>query len=65
MPLLHKQILIPHVTLNRPYMDLERLKEGKTNWEMSSSSSGWEMHLHEVSFDAGLVDLKDELKKGY
>ena len=61
--LLHHRIVIPHVQLTAPTIDLERVKDGRDNWTFkmpeSTGPSEWAMELNEIGFDKGHIELVD------
>lgn len=65
LPLLHRNIVIPIITLSHPSIDLERLHDGRVNWNLSfaPSSSSWKVELHEMTFSPGQIQFSDQIKK--
>ena len=66
LPLLTKQIDIPSIAVVNPSIDLERLADGRVNWQLKTRSdkkSGWVLNLDEIAFASGHVSLEDQIKK--
>ena len=62
LPLLWREISIPSVRLLQPSLDLERRKDGSTNWPVlatANTPSAWKFGLGEIELDAGKVTLTD------
>lgn len=61
LPLLRREISVPHIKLVQPTIDLERLADGRNNWtfKQDEEPSAWKLQLGDVIFDRGVVRLKD------
>lgn len=63
-PLLAHRIVIPHVQLGKPQLDLERLSDGRASWDFKLSKSDkpspWNLQLREIGFDTGHITLSDK-----
>ena len=66
LPLIHRQIDIPSITLINPAIDLERLSDGRVNWTFKTrpkSNSDWALSLDTIHFAAGKIDGSDQITK--
>ena len=66
LPLIHRQIDIPSITLINPAIDLERLADGRVNWTFKTrpkSNSDWALSLDTIHFAAGQIDWSDQITK--
>ena len=62
LALLARRIDMPSVQLVNPRVDLERDKQGRTNWVFSlpkSESSPWHLDVGSVGFDRGVIQFDD------
>lgn len=64
VPLLAQRVVIRDIQLTKPWADLQRLKDGRANWEFAMDSSGepskWLIDINAVGFDQGRVGFADE-----
>lgn len=66
LPLLHRQIDIPSITLVNPTIDLERLADGRVNWifkTQANTQSEWALNLDEIHFSAGQISISDQINQ--
>lgn len=69
LPLLAHRVVIRHVQLTKPSADLQRLADGRANWEFKMKEdeddkpSSWVIDLNEIAFDTGRVAFIDETLK--
>ncbi len=67
LPLLAQRVVIRDIQLTKPWADLQRLKDGRANWEFAMDSSGepskWLIDINAVGFDQGRVGFADETLK--
>jgi len=67
LPLLRQRVLIRRIQLTEPAADLERLADGRANWEFTLLETGepspWVLDINEIGFDKGRVGLVDEVLK--
>ncbi|MEX3632943.1 AsmA family protein [Paraburkholderia sp. BR14320] len=67
LPLLTHDIVIPAINLVNPFVDLERLVDGRNNWTFklpsSTGPSEWKLDLHDIAFAKGNIALSDQQKK--
>jgi uncharacterized protein involved in outer membrane biogenesis len=66
LPLLAQHIVIPRIDLTEPGADLQRLKDGRANWdfdlgpkEENAEPSSWVLDIGAIGFDQGKVTLDD------
>ena len=70
LPLLVQKVVIPRIDLTGPDARLERLADGRANWNFdlpkadpNAKPSGWEVDIGAIKFDKGLVSLNDQTLK--
>ncbi|MGE8616027.1 MAG: AsmA family protein [Achromobacter veterisilvae] len=67
LPLLRQRVVIRRIQLTEPAADLERLADGRANWEFTLPETGepspWVLDINEIGFDKGRVGLVDEILK--
>ena len=67
LPLLRQRVVIRRIQLTEPAADLERLADGRANWEFTLPETGepspWVLDINEIGFDKGRVGLVDEVLK--
>ena len=66
LPLLAHKIIVPHIGLTNPVVDIERTFDGKNTWTFKrkeNEKSKWELELQELAFADGVVDVTDESTK--
>ncbi|MCA4823318.1 MAG: AsmA family protein [Serratia rubidaea] len=72
LALLHKEVLIPRIWLQRPDARLQRLANGENNWTFNLASGGqddqsaasdWSVNIHDIVFDRGQIAFKDATLK--
>ena len=66
LPLVHRQIDIPSLSLVNPAIDLERLADGQVNWTFKTrpnSNSEWVLNLDTIHFAAGKINVSDQINK--
>ncbi|MCY1195101.1 AsmA family protein [compost metagenome] len=67
LPLLRQRVVIRRIQLTEPAVDLERLADGRANWEFTLPETGepspWILDINEIGFDKGRVGLVDEILK--
>lgn len=67
LPLLRQRLVIRRIQLTEPAADLERLADGRANWEFTLPESGepspWVLDINEIGFDKGRIGLVDEVLK--
>lgn len=71
VPLLWKQVVIPHIQLTAPQAGLERLADGRNNWTFDlgeqsqdpQEPSPWKLDIGAIGFDQGHVALDDQQLK--
>lgn len=67
LPLLAQRVVIRDIQLTKPWADLQRMKDGRANWEFAMDSSGepskWLVDINAVGFDQGRVGFADETLK--
>ncbi len=62
--LLEKKIIVRNLSLEEPFLFLERAKDGKNNWTLKSGApSKWQLELKEIGFSKGKVHLVDAIKR--
>ena len=62
LPLLTRKVIIPHIALRNPVVDIERTFDNKNNWTfkpVDSSKSPWKVQLRELAFADGTVTVVD------
>ncbi|WP_426150354.1 AsmA family protein [Pseudomonas sp. DC3000-4b1] len=66
LPLLAQHIVIPRINLTEPSADLERLKDGRANWDFdlgpkddTAEPSSWVLDIGAIGFDKGRVGFND------
>lgn len=66
-PLLAKTVSIPEIHLVDPSGDLERRADGSNTWTFKKRETGkpsaWSVNYGDLSFDRGMVTVRDEIKK--
>ena len=63
LPLLFHKIVIPHIALRNPMVDLERAMDGKNTWTFTrdpQKKSKWDLELQELAFADGVVTVIDQ-----
>jgi len=64
LPLLNQHVVIRQIQLTGPAASLQRLKDGRANWEFTLPDSGepspWVMDIDQIGFDQGQVNYRDE-----
>jgi uncharacterized protein involved in outer membrane biogenesis len=63
LPLLAHRIVIPHIALRNPVVDMERTTDGKNTWTFTrapQAKSKWDLELQELAFADGVVDVIDQ-----
>ncbi|CAM4177980.1 AsmA family protein [Bordetella muralis] len=65
LPLLTQRVVIREIQLTGPRANLERLKDGRTNWlftlpEGDGQPSKWKIDIDEIGFDRGQISFRDE-----
>ncbi|MCD0503545.1 AsmA family protein, partial [Bordetella petrii] len=64
LPLLARHVVIREIQLTGPAASLQRLKDGRANWEFTMPDSGepspWVMDIDKIGFDQGNVVFRDE-----
>ncbi len=63
LPLLFHKIVIPHIALRNPMVDLERTVDGKNTWTFTrdpQKNSKWDLELQELAFADGVVNVIDQ-----
>ncbi|MBO1017195.1 AsmA family protein [Achromobacter sp. SD115] len=67
LPLLGQRVVIRRIQLTEPAADLERLADGRANWEFTLPETGepspWVLDINEIGFDKGRVGLVDQVLK--
>jgi AsmA family protein len=67
LPLIAHRIVIPSIDLVNPAVDLERTKDGRTNWTFKLISPGqpstWTLDLHDIGFAKGNAAYRDALQQ--
>ena len=67
LPLLSQRVVIRRIQLTEPAADLERLADGRANWQFTMPDTGepspWVLDINEIGFDKGQVGLRDEILK--
>jgi len=70
LPLLVQKVVIPRIDLTGPDAHLERLADGRANWnfdlpkaDANAKPSAWEVDIGAIKFDKGLVSLDDQSLK--
>lgn len=70
LPLLAQRVVIPRIDLTAPDARLERLADGRANWNFdlpkadpNAKPSSWEVDIGAIKFDKGLVSLNDQTLK--
>jgi len=67
LPLMARRIVIPAIDLVNPFVDLERLKDGRANWtfklKQPAQSGRWTLDLHEIAFAQGNLGYYDQQKQ--
>src|SRR5690606_10060309 len=65
LPLLARHVVIRQIQLTGPAANLQRLKDGRANWEFTLPESGepspWVMDIDQIGFDQGQVKYQDEV----
>src|SRR5690606_5819352 len=65
LPLLARHVVIRQIQLTGPAVNLQRLKDGRANWEFTLPESGepspWVMDIDQIGFDQGQVKYQDEV----
>jgi uncharacterized protein involved in outer membrane biogenesis len=66
LPLLAQHIVIPRINLTEPSADLQRLKDGRANWDFDlgpkdekAEPSSWVLDIGAIGFDKGEVKFND------
>ena len=62
LPLLARKIIIPHIALSNPVVDLERTMDQKNTWTFTrkqNEKSKWDLQLQEVRFADGVIMVTD------
>ncbi|WP_263261546.1 AsmA family protein [Pseudomonas sp. RIT-PI-S] len=66
LPLLAQRIVIPRIDLTEPSADLQRLKDGRANWNFDlgpkddkAEPSSWVLDIGAIGFDKGQVNFND------
>ncbi len=62
LPLLAHKIIVPHIGLTNPVIDIERTLDGKNNWTFKrkqNEPSKWDLELQELTFADGVIDVTD------
>lgn len=66
LPLIAQHIVIPRINLTEPSADLQRLKDGRANWnfdlgpkDQNAEPSSWVLDIGAIGFDKGRVTLDD------
>lgn len=62
LPLLDKKIVIPTLLLEQPTLTLERARDGKNNWSVTSNQNGWQLVLKQLVMNKGAVRYVDAIK---
>lgn len=68
-PLIWQTVEVPYIGVTAPMADLQRLKDGRYNWDFSDGSkkeeeqapSSWKLDIGYINFDAGQVKWKDAI----
>jgi len=64
LPLLNRHVVIRQIQLTGPAASLQRLEDGRANWQFTLPDSGepspWVMDIDEIGFDQGQVNYRDE-----
>lgn len=68
LPLISHRVVIRSIQLTQPSADLQRLKDGRANWDFNIKSadsdtdepSKWVLDINEIGFDKGRVGFADE-----
>ncbi|CAM4250037.1 AsmA domain-containing protein [Bordetella tumbae] len=65
LPLLTQQVVIREIQLTGARANLERLRDGRTNWlftfpEGDGQPSKWKIDIDEIGFDQGQIAFRDE-----
>ncbi|RQT05931.1 AsmA family protein [Burkholderia contaminans] len=67
LPLMARRIVIPAIDLVNPFLDLERLKDGRANWtfkfKQPAQSGRWTLDLHQIAFAQGNLGYYDQQKQ--
>lgn len=67
VPLLAHRVVIRRIQLTGPAADLQRLADGRANWEFTMPDTGepspWELDIDQIGFDTGVVAYADEITK--
>ncbi|MET0963479.1 MAG: AsmA family protein [Noviherbaspirillum sp.] len=65
LALLGKRILIPTLSLDAPFVSLQRRADGSNNWfyKQSDTPSEWKLDVRELVLKEGKVHLKDDLRR--
>ncbi len=62
LPLLGRKIIIPHIALSNPVVDLERAMDQKNTWTFTrkeNEKSKWDLQLQELQFADGVITVTD------
>lgn len=67
LPLLAQRVVIRNIQLTEPNANLERLRDGRTNWLFTfpegsgeTKPSAWVIDIDQIGFDQGKVAFRDE-----
>lgn len=65
VPLLAQRVVIRNIQLTGPSANLERLRDGRTNWlftfaQSSGEPSPWVIDIDQIGFDQGKIAFRDE-----
>ncbi len=60
--LLHHEVLLSEVTLDRPALLLERMADGRANWEFPQGKAEWPT-IRDLQVGAGTVHFRDPAKR--
>jgi len=64
VPMLAHRVVIRRIQLTGPTADLQRLADGRANWEFTLPETGepspWQIDIDQIGFDQGVVAYADE-----
>ena len=63
LPLLTHKIIIPHIALSNPVVDLERTLDQQNTWTFKrkeNEKSKWDLQLQELQFADGIITVTDQ-----
>jgi uncharacterized protein involved in outer membrane biogenesis len=67
LPLLSHRVVLRQIQLKEPSVNLERLADGRANWEFKREDTGepsaWQLDVNEIGFDKGQVGYWDETRQ--